>query len=472
MMLHIECPVARPGGDDAGMTRIVFVGAGSVVFTRQLLHDLFRVPELAGLDIALHDIDAERLDTAERAARQIAARTSAGASIGAHAELDAALDGADFVVNMIAVGGHRATETDFAIPAEYGLRQTIGDTLGVGGIFRALRTFPVLSRIAESMERCAAPGALLMNYTNPMAMNIWWLAQRHPATRAVGLCHSVWTVNDLCELLGIPVEEVDYRAAGVNHQAWLVQWRHRGEDLYPRLRELIAADAQLRRRVRVDMFRRLGFYPTETSEHSAEYVPWYLHHDSEIERLRIPVGDYLQISAANVRDYEHTRCLLLRGEDLELHDEVAEYAPQIVRAMVLGEPTQIHANVPNHGLIANLLAARDRGGAHDRRLPRTSSAGDGGVAAPVRGAQPDLPQRWGADRAGGARGGSDARAPGDDARPQHRGDLDPRAGLRPRRRHGRRARRPGARVVAEGVRSRRRGRAEPRHRPRRRALSR
>lgn len=356
MMLHIECPVARPGGDDAGMTRIVFVGAGSVVFTRQLLHDLFRVPELAGLDIALHDIDAERLDTAERAARQIAARTSAGASIGAHAELDAALDGADFVVNMIAVGGHRATETDFAIPAEYGLRQTIGDTLGVGGIFRALRTFPVLSRIAESMERCAAPGALLMNYTNPMAMNIWWLAQRHPATRAVGLCHSVWTVNDLCELLGIPVEEVDYRAAGVNHQAWLVQWRHRGEDLYPRLRELIAADAQLRRRVRVDMFRRLGFYPTETSEHSAEYVPWYLHHDSEIERLRIPVGDYLQISAANVRDYEHTRCLLLRGEDLELHDEVAEYAPQIVRAMVLGEPTQIHANVPNHGLIANLLA--------------------------------------------------------------------------------------------------------------------
>lgn len=357
MMLHIEGPVAGPGGDDAGMTRIAFVGAGSVVFTRQLLHDLFRVPELAGLDIALHDIDAERLDTAERAARQIDARTGAGTSIGAHAELDAALDGADFVVNMIAVGGHRATETDFAIPAEYGLRQTIGDTLGVGGIFRALRTFPVLSRIAESMDRCAAPGALLMNYTNPMAMNIWWLAQRHPATRAVGLCHSVfWTVNDLCELLGIPVEEVDYRAAGVNHQAWLVQWRHRGDDLYPRLRELIAADAQLRRRVRVDMFRRLGFYPTETSEHSAEYVPWYLHHDSEIERLRIPVGDYLQISAANVRDYEHTRCLLLRGEDLELHDEVAEYAPQIVRAMVLGEPTQIHANVPNHGLIANLPA--------------------------------------------------------------------------------------------------------------------
>lgn len=336
------------------MTRIAFVGAGSVVFTRQLLHDLLRVPELAEVEVSLHDVDDERLETARRTAEHLAARTGTAPRVTATTDRGAALDGADFVVNMVQVGGIAATRTDFEVPARFGVRQTIGDTLGVGGVFRALRTFPVLSAIAEDMNR-VCPDAHLLNYTNPMAMNMWWLSETAPQVRAVGLCHSVfWTVHDLSGLLGVPVDEVAYRAAGVNHQAWLLEWSHRGEDLYPRLRERIAADPELRRRVRVDMFRRLGWYPTETSEHSSEYVPWYLHDDAEIERLRIPVGDYLGISEDNVREYEHTREVLDAGGDLDLPEEVAEYAPQVVRAMTLDEPVEIHGNVPNRGLVDNL----------------------------------------------------------------------------------------------------------------------
>lgn len=337
--------------------RVAFVGAGSVVFTRQLLHDLLREPELSEIQISLHDVHAERLATARAVAEHVAQRTGAHPTVTASLDRREALDGADFVVNMVAVGGHAATTADFEVPARFGLRQTIGDTLGVGGIFRALRTFPVLSGIAEDLADVAASGAQLLNYTNPMAMNIWWLSAAHPQVRATGLCHSVyWTAHDLSELVGVPVEEVDFRAAGVNHQAWLLQWQHRGEDLYPRLRERIAADPELRRRVRVDMFSRLGFYPTETSEHSAEYLPWYLHDDGEIERLRIPVGNYLEISAANLDEYAATRDALAHGEHLSLPGKAAEYAPQVIAAMALGRQVEIHATVPNHGLIANLPA--------------------------------------------------------------------------------------------------------------------
>ncbi len=231
---------------------------------------------------------------------------------------------------------YAATVRDFEIPARYGLRQTIADTIGIGGIFRALRTFPVLDGIAADMiELC--PDAWLLNYTNPMAMNIAYLAAVAPSLKAVGLCHSVyWTVHDLCELVDVPLDEVDYRAAGVNHQAWLLRWEHRGEDLYPRLDARLAGDPELRRRVRMDMYRRLGYFPTETSEHSSEYVPWYLHHDREIERLRIPVGDYLRISADNVAEYQATRAAMQRGEPLDLHREATEYAPQVIHSMETG----------------------------------------------------------------------------------------------------------------------------------------
>ncbi|MDQ0947687.1 alpha-galactosidase [Streptomyces phaeochromogenes] len=335
--------------------KIAFVGAGSVVFTQGLLADLFAFPELGHARIALHDIDEERLATAEGAARHIADERGAKPTITAHLDRRAALEGADFVVNTVQVGMNEATRTDFGVPARHGVRQTIGDTLGIGGIFRALRTFPVLRGLAEDMaELC--PDAQLLNYTNPMAMNVLYLSRIAPALRVTGLCHSVyWTMHDLSQLVGVPFEEVSYLAAGVNHQAWVLRFERDGRDLHPLLDAAIAKDPGLLRRVRVDMYRRLGHYPTETSEHSAEYVPWYLHHDTEIERLRLPVGAYLGIIEENTADYERTRRALLADAPLPVEGTM-EYAPQVIHSVVTGTPRTIYGNVPNRGLIDNLPA--------------------------------------------------------------------------------------------------------------------
>jgi alpha-galactosidase len=333
--------------------KITFVGAGSVVFTQGLLADLFAFPELANAHIALHDIDEDRLSTADSAARRIASVLGASPRVTAHLDRRAALDGADFVINIVQVGMAEATRTDFDIPARYGVRQTIGDTIGIGGIFRALRTFPLLRALGEDMA-AVCPDAWLLNYTNPMAMNVQYLSEVTGHRRVVGLCHSVyWTMRGLADLVSVPYEEVTYRAAGVNHQAWVLEFTRDGSDLYPLLDAVIASDEQLRRRVRVDMYRRLGYYPTETSEHSSEYVPWYLHHDSEIERLRVPVGNYLEIVAENVALYERTRAALAAGEPLTV-EPTSEYAPQIIHSIVTGTPRVVYGNVLNRGLISNL----------------------------------------------------------------------------------------------------------------------
>ena len=331
--------------------KIVFIGAGSVVFTQGLLADLLAYPELHAARIVLHDIDPERLRVAEAVAHRIAAERGARPEITAEPDRKIALDGADFVINMIQVGGHDATVTDFEIPARYGLRQTIADTIGVGGVFRALRTFPVLDAIAADMA-AVCPDALLLNYTNPMAMNVWYLSGK--VRNVVGLCHSVyWTMQGLAELVAVPYDEITYLAAGVNHQAWVLRFERDGENLYDRLDAAVERDAELRRRVRVEMYRRLGYYPTETSEHSAEYVSWLLRHDAEIDRLRIPVGDYLGISAENVREYERTREAVRTGAELPV-EGTGEYAPQIIHSMVTGTPRVVYGNVVNDGLIANL----------------------------------------------------------------------------------------------------------------------
>ena len=336
------------------MTTITFLGAGSVVFTRELLGDILGFPELAGVRVVLHDIDAERLDTAEALARSIADQLGVRPEVVVSADRRRALEGADFVVNSIQVGMHEATVRDLEIPASYGLRQTIADTIGIGGIFRGLRTFPVLEGIARDMlEIC--PEAWLLNYTNPMAMNVAYLSAVAPTLKVVGLCHSVyWTVRGLCEVVDVPFDEVSYSSAGVNHQAWVLRWERDGQSLYPLLDARIAADPELRRRVRVDMYRRLGFYPTETSEHSSEYVPWYLHHDAEIERLRIPVGAYLQMSADNVATYETTKADLAAGREVAIETETTEYAPQVIHSLVTGTKRTIFGNVRNTGLITNL----------------------------------------------------------------------------------------------------------------------
>ncbi|KAD4060191.1 alpha-galactosidase [Arthrobacter yangruifuii] len=333
------------------MTRITFIGAGSVVFTRQLLADLYRYPDLRGLDIVLHDIDRDRLAVAEGIARQLNERFGAGSAIRATTDRREALTGTDFAINMIQVGGIEATQKDLLIPARYGLRQTIGDTTGIGGVFRGLRTFPVLSGILEDIRQ-VSPDAVFLNYTNPMAMNITWAQTVAPDIRSFGLCHSVyWTAHDLADLVGVPLEETTYRAAGLNHQAWLLDWKHDGEDLYPRLRERIAADPELQRRVRVEMFRRLGAYPTETSEHSSEYLPWFLRSDEQIRKYRLQPLEYLGISEANVAEFKSVQAALLEGREVEIEDGASEYAPQIIHSIVTGTPREVHVNVANDGLL-------------------------------------------------------------------------------------------------------------------------
>jgi alpha-galactosidase len=336
------------------MVSIAFIGAGSVVFTRQLVADILRFPELVDARLVLHDIDPERLDVAEATARQVDRQLGGRATVVAMADRRAALDGADFVVNMIQVGGVDATIADLEIPARHGLRQTIGDTTGVGGIFRALRTFPVLTALAADMRELC-PDAWLLNYTNPMAMNVWWLSVVAPELKVAGLCHSVyWTAHDLAELVGVPVEETRFRAAGVNHQAWLLEWEHEGRDLYPLLRDRIAAEPELERRVRVEMFRRLGYYPTETSEHSSEYLSWFLRSDAQIERYRLQPLEYVGISRENLAELDRARKTLAEGGELELEEGASEYAPQIIHSLVTGTRREVHVNVPNRGLIDNL----------------------------------------------------------------------------------------------------------------------
>ena len=336
------------------MVSIAFIGAGSVVFTRQLVADILRFPELVDARLVLHDIDPERLDVAEATARQVDRQLGARARVVATADRRAALDGADYVINMIQVGGVDATIADLEIPARHGLRQTIGDTTGVGGIFRALRTFPVLTALAADMRELC-PDAWLLNYTNPMAMNVWWLSAVAPELKVAGLCHSVyWTAHDLAELVGVPVAETRFRAAGVNHQAWLLEWQYQGQDLYPVLRDRIRADPELERRVRVEIFRRLGYYPTETSEHSSEYLSWFLRSDAQIERYRLEPLEYVGISRENLAELDRARKTLAAGGELELEEGASEYAPQIIHSLVTGTRREVHVNVPNRSLIDNL----------------------------------------------------------------------------------------------------------------------
>jgi alpha-galactosidase len=339
--------------------KVTIIGAGSVEFTRSILADLCAYEELHGsLEIALHDIDAERLEYARRAADQLIERSHAGYAVSAHATRAPAFDGADYLINEIQVGGYRATRTDFDVPKKYGVRQTIADTIGIGGIMRGLRTIPVMVEMANEMaERC--PDGYLFNYTNPMAMVPWgiWAGSRLPASRVVGVCHSIRDTHAfLARMVGLPHERIEFLTAGLNHQCFVYVFRDRetGEDLYPRLRSIVDEDAEgLGRRVRVELFKRFGYFPTESSEHSAEYVPWFLPHDDQIERYRIEVDEYLRRSDDNLAEWEEVKRALDAGEDLEI-ERSDELASQLVRALETGVATELYGNVRNVGLIEGL----------------------------------------------------------------------------------------------------------------------
>ncbi|NUW39818.1 alpha-glucosidase/alpha-galactosidase [Nonomuraea rhodomycinica] len=338
------------------MARIVFIGAGSVEFTKNVLSDILTFPELGESTLVLHDIDADRLATAEAMATWMMGELGLGAKVEAHLDRRAAVDGADYVINEIAVGGHAATVRDFEIPRRYGLRQTIADTLGIGGIFRALRTIPVMVRLGADLAELA-PHALLLSYTNPMSMIPRAVYEGSSFDRVVGLCHSVRdTQARLASLVGVPEEEISFVTAGVNHQAFVLTFERGGQSLYPVLDEVIANDPELRRTVRVEMYRRLGHFPTESSEHGSEYLPWFLHHDAEVERLRIPIEIYLRWSQENVDTFEETRRRLAAGEGVEI-EPAMELASEVIHSIETGTRRIVHGNVRNGGLIGNLPAA-------------------------------------------------------------------------------------------------------------------
>jgi alpha-galactosidase len=338
------------------MTRIVLVGAGSVEFTRNLLGDLLAYPELRDCTIVLHDIDADRLRTAERMAAWTAGAMGVTPRIEGSLDRRAALAGADFVIDTIQVGGARATQIDFDIPSRYGLRYTINDTINVGGVLRGLRSIPVVLDIVRDMED-VCPEAWFLNYTNPMAMLVRAAAERS-SIRTVGLCHSVfWTIDTLAGYLGLPRAEVEHVSAGVNHLAFLLRLEHRGRDLYPALREFVAAgrtpDDDL---VRAELFRRLGFYPTESSEHHAEYNPWFIPKGDAVERYHIPIGEYLDRVAHNLDEYAETKRRLDAGEPFEI-EQSGEYAAVIIHSLLTGQPARIVGNVMNQGALISNLAA-------------------------------------------------------------------------------------------------------------------
>lgn len=339
------------------MPKITFIGAGSTVFAKNLMGDILSFPELAQSHIVLHDIDAERLRTSEIVGHKVAAATGANPTITATTDRRAALDGADYAICMIQVAGYKpGTVIDFEIPKKYGLRQTIADTLGIGGIMRGLRTIPVLLEMCRDMEELC-PDVTFLNYVNPMVMNCWAI-DRASRIKTVGLCHSVpHTAGELAADMGIPVEEINYLVAGINHMAFYLKLERNGVDLYPALYEVIAngriPDGN---RVRYDMFQRLGYFVTESSEHFSEYVPWFIKRDRPdlIERYNIPLDEYIRRCENQIAGWEALRDYLEAPDSQIEISRSVEYGSEIIHSLETGQPRVVYGNVPNDQLIDNL----------------------------------------------------------------------------------------------------------------------
>lgn len=336
------------------MTKIAMIGAGSVVFLKNLLTDILDMPELRAARIALHDIDPERLDTAGMMARWTARQFSADAAIEEHRERRAALDGADFVINMVQIGMHEATLIDFDIPRRYGIKQTIADTVGIGGVFRGLRTIPFMVDLVRDM-RAVCPNAMLLNYTNPMSILTQAVYTAFPEQAVVGLCHNVqFTARDLAEYLGVAYERVSYRCAGINHMNWFLELAVDGKDAYQQLRAAMDDPAiAAKDKVRFELMRLFGKFISESSEHNAEYNCYFMNRDEQIAAYDVPVDEYVRRSERNLQRYAETRRKLLAGEAFPIERSL-EYGSLIIHAKVTGEPQVIYGNVRNDRLIDNL----------------------------------------------------------------------------------------------------------------------
>jgi alpha-galactosidase len=347
------------------MTKLAFIGAGSTIFMKNIVGDMLHFPALADAQIALMDIDATRLAESELVARKMIQTMGTGATVTATTDRARALDGADFVVTAFQIGGYRpSTVIDFDIPKQYGLRQTIGDTLGIGGIMRGLRTVPHLWGVAEDMARLC-PDALLMQYVNPMAINTWALAERFPRLKQAGLCHSVQnTVEEFAHDLDLPPHEIRHRVAGINHVAFFLDVTHRGRSLYPALRDgyrsgrLPKTPVQrphCTNKVRYEVMDHLGYFCTESSEHLAEYVPWFIKTGREdiIAEMGIPLDEYPARCEIQMTEWAEQAQLFRQSDRVEV-TKSHEFAAEMMNAILTDAPITVTANLPNTGQIPQL----------------------------------------------------------------------------------------------------------------------
>ncbi|MGO4570303.1 alpha-glucosidase/alpha-galactosidase [Rhizobium sp. 2YAF20] len=353
----------------AGNPKITFIGAGSTVFMKNIIGDVLQRPALSGARIALMDLNPQRLEESAVVARKLASTLGASATVETFSDQRRALDKADFVVVAFQIGGYEpCTVTDFEVPKRYGLRQTIADTLGVGGIMRGLRTVPHLWKICEDM-RAVCPNAIMLQYVNPMAINTWAISQKYPDIRQVGLCHSVQgTAMELADDLDLPYEEIRYRAAGINHMAFYLEFEHRQpdgsyRDLYP---DLVAGYRQGRapkpgwnprcpNKVRYEMLTRLGYFVTESSEHFAEYTPYFIKEgrDDLIEKFAIPLDEYPKRCIEQIARWKSQADEYASAATIEVKPS-KEYASSIINSVWTGEPSVIYGNVRNNGCITSL----------------------------------------------------------------------------------------------------------------------
>jgi alpha-galactosidase len=350
-----------------GRPRIAIVGAGGWTFPVELARDILAFPALAGGTLALYDIDAKAAELTATAVRELIAIGGARATVEIADDLAAALRGADFVLTVFQVGGVRAYAHDIGIPREYGIGQTVGDTLGPGGVFRGLRTIEALRVVAEAMRR-ECPDALLLNYTNPMSPNIW--ATDLLGVRVVGLCHSVQnTAELLARELGVPLDEVSFDSAGVNHTAWFTTFRRGEEDLIPRIREVMIArhldetipmldrsddPYQSNERVRAELMRLTGYFHTESSHHASEYWAWFRKTPELTRHYLDRRWDNLEVSAA--ADKAQSDRYIVDEARREGIRHGGELAAPIMDSIVTGTPRVVYVNVRNGGLITNLPA--------------------------------------------------------------------------------------------------------------------
>ena len=336
------------------MIKVAMIGAGSVVFSKNLTGDILSYPEFREATFSYMDIDAERLEVGANLCRKVARALGANPTIEATLDRREALRGADFVINMVQIGGFDSTLVDFEIPRKYGLNFTIADTTGPGGVFRALRTFPMLSGLCRDMEELC-PNAWLLNYSNPMSMNMQTIS-RTSGVRGVGLCHSVQgTFDQLMGYIGERPEDVAFVCAGINHMAFYLKLEKAGVDLYPRLFEAMGRhDIYNTNKVRFELMRRLGYFVTESSEHNAEYNPWFIPRGPDcIKRHDVPIDEYLRRCDGIVDEFERMKAFSRSDEPMEVHRS-REYGSTIIHSIVTGRPSVVYGNMPNRGAIANL----------------------------------------------------------------------------------------------------------------------